>query len=105
VRVPSVVSEARPQSLPEWSIGVLPGTPSAQVDATLVHGLLPSYPQCADGDGTYLGFEAYRPVAMWPELWQWPLQDGGSLLAAAVALARGIAGLAVTAVPRSRPGP
>jgi hypothetical protein len=65
VRVPDVVSEARPRSAADWSIGVVPGTTADAVDATLVYGLLPSYPSCAHGDAPYPGFEAYRPVAMW----------------------------------------
>lgn len=37
------------------------------------------------------------------ELWQWPLQDGGSRVAGAVALVLAVAGLLMLATPRSRP--
>jgi hypothetical protein len=37
------------------------------------------------------------------ELWQWPLQDAGSPVAAAVALGLAVAGLCALAAPRSRP--
>jgi hypothetical protein len=65
IDVPEVVSEARPTSRRDWSIGVVPGVREDAVDTALIEGLMPTYPPCADGEAPYPGFEAYRPVALW----------------------------------------
>ena len=65
IRAPQVVSEARSAAGRTWLIGVTPEAQVIDIDSTLIQGLLPSYPACADGTIPYFGYDAFWPVALW----------------------------------------
>jgi len=62
IATPDVVKEASPAG---WHVGVVPGAVSQAIDSTLVEGLLPPLPACANGPAPYPGGRVYWPLALW----------------------------------------
>lgn len=65
VASPGMVSESGREDAEGWIIGVAPGADDAALDATLIEGLLPPFPRCANGPRPYPGGKAYWPLVLW----------------------------------------
>jgi hypothetical protein len=65
VKSPGTVSESGTHNAHAWTIGVEPGARVPAVDATLIEGLVPPFPPCANGPRPYPGGKAYWPLVLW----------------------------------------